>query len=58
MYGTKLGVANTAAGISLLPATGDSSVLFTVAASMIALGVAVLIASTVLARKSSVSEAN
>jgi hypothetical protein len=59
MYGKPgLGAGNTVAGISLLPATGNSTPLFIVAASLIATGVAILVASIVVARKNRTSEAN
>lgn len=59
MYGKPgLGAGNTVAGISILPATGDSTPLFIVAVSLIATGVAILVASTVVARKTRRSEAN
>lgn len=59
MYGKPaIGPANTVAGVSLLPATGDSTLLFTAAASLIATGVAIMVASIVVARKSRTSEAN
>lgn len=51
MYGKVLGASNVATGISLLPATGDSRPLFFVAAGLVALGVAVFVAATVMARK-------
>ena len=49
MYGK---VLPTATGISLLPATGDSRPLLIIALSLIATGVAVMVVSAVLARKS------
>jgi predicted phage tail protein len=59
MYGNPgLGAGPAVAGVSLLPATGDSTLLFTVAASLIATGVAIMIASIVVARKNRTSEAN
>ena len=39
-------------GVALLPATGDNALLFTLAIGLIALGVAVMIASMLVARKS------
>jgi len=58
MYGKPLGVINTATGISLLPDTGNSRPLFVLAAGLIASGVLVFVAATVLGRKSRQSEAN
>lgn len=59
MYGKPgLGALNTATGVSLLPATGDNKVLFIVAASLIATGVAIMIASSIVARKSRTSVTN
>jgi predicted phage tail protein len=58
MYGNPgmgAGVAPTVAGVSVLPATGNSTLLFTVAVSLIATGVAIMIASAVVARKSRTS---
>jgi predicted phage tail protein len=49
MYGK---VLPSATGIALLPATGDNKVLFIAAVSLIVGGVAIFVASTVLARKS------
>lgn len=46
------GKVPTVAGISLLPATGDSKLLLIAAASLIAGGVAIMVVATVLARKS------
>jgi LPXTG-motif cell wall-anchored protein len=58
MYGKPaLGPLQTATGVSLLPATGDSKVLFIIAASLIATGVAIMVASAVVARKSRTSVA-
>ncbi len=57
MYGNPVGPANVVTGVSLLPATGDSTLLFVVAASLIATGVAIMVASLVVARKSRTSEA-
>jgi hypothetical protein len=59
MYGTPgLGAGPTVAGVALLPATGNSTPLFIVAASLIATGVVIMVASFVVARKSRTSEAN
>jgi predicted phage tail protein len=59
MYGNPgLGAGNTVAGVSLLPATGNSTLLFTVAVSLIVTGVAIMVASIVVARKNRTSEAN
>lgn len=53
MYGGKgLGVVNTAAGISLLPDTGNNNVLFVLAASLLVSGFAIFVAATIVARKS------
>lgn len=49
MYGK---VLPTASGIALLPATGDNRALFIAAVSLIAGGVAIFVASAVMARKS------
>jgi predicted phage tail protein len=58
MYGKpNLGALQTATGLSLLPATGDSKILFIIAASMVATGVAIMIASAIVARKSRTSAA-
>jgi LPXTG-motif cell wall-anchored protein len=59
MYGKPVaGPVNTVAGVSMLPATGDSTPLFIAAVSLIATGVAIMIASIVVARKNRTSEAN
>jgi len=59
MYGPKvLGTSNVATGISLLPSTGDSRVLFVLASTLIVSGVVILVASTILSRKARRSEAN
>jgi hypothetical protein len=59
MYGPKvLGTSNVATGISLLPSTGDSRVLFVLASTLIVSGAVILVASTILARKAQRSEAN
>ena len=55
MYGAKVPVV---AGVSLLPATGDSRPLLIAAVSLIAAGVVVFIAATLMARKTRRSEAN
>lgn len=55
MYGPKV---PTVAGVSLLPATGDSRLLLIVAVSLIAAGVAIFVATTIMARKTRRSEAN
>lgn len=52
MYGKGAGSLVTSTGIAVLPATGSNRGLFVLAASLIAVGIAVFIASTVLARKS------
>lgn len=57
MYGKGAGVVNVATGVSLLPATGSNRTLFIIAASLLVSGVAVLVASTVMARKSRAGEA-
>lgn len=51
MYGKTLGTVNTAAGISLLPNTGNSRLLFVVALSLLVSGVVVFVAATLSARK-------
>jgi hypothetical protein len=58
MYGPKvLGTANVATGISLLPSTGDSRVLFVLASSLLVSGVIILAVSVVMSRKARSSEA-
>ncbi|HMH70445.1 MAG TPA: hypothetical protein VK502_03520 [Candidatus Saccharimonadales bacterium] len=52
------GAAPSVAGVALLPFTGDNGILFIIAASLIALGVAVFVVSLVLARKSRQTSAN
>jgi hypothetical protein len=52
------GAAPSIAGVALLPFTGNNGILFIVAASLIALGVAVFAVSLVLARKSRQTSAN
>lgn len=52
------GAAPSIAGVALLPFTGNNDILFVVAASLIALGVAVFVVSLVLARKSRQTSAN
>lgn len=51
MYGKVLGATNVATGVSLLPETGNSRPLFTLAISLLVIGVAIFVAATVLARK-------
>lgn len=58
MYGKGVGTLNVAAGISLLPDTGNSRPLFILAVSLLVSGVVIFAISTVLARKSSQNEAN
>lgn len=59
MYGTPgLGAGPLGAGVALLPATGNSKPLFIVAASLIVTGVAIMVASLIVARKNRTSEAN
>lgn len=58
MYGRTLGAVNTATGISLLPETGNSRVLFVIALGLLASGVVVFVAATIAARKQSKNEAN
>ena len=43
-------------GVVSLPLTGNNPLLFTIAVSLIALGVGVMVASMLIARKSRVSE--
>ncbi len=50
------GKGGSVAGAVLLPATGDNSLLFILAVSLIALGVGVMVTSMLIARKSRVSE--
>ena len=52
------GAVPSAAGVAVLPFTGNNTVLFIVAASLIALGVAVFGVSLVLARKNRQTSAN
>lgn len=52
------GAAPSVAGVALLPATGDNTALFVVAAALIAVGVAVFVVSLVLARKQRQTSAN
>ncbi len=49
------GAAPTVAGVAILPATGNNSVLFFVAAGCIAVGVVVFAISVVLSRKAHTS---
>ena len=51
MYGNKLGVVNTATGISLLPNTGNNHLLFAIGAGLLLSGIAILAISFVLNRK-------
>ena len=53
MYGKGmgLGVTNVATGVSLLPNTGDSRVLFIVAGSLLVSGVAIMVATVIMSRK-------
>lgn len=52
------GATPSIAGVALLPFTGNNNVLFIVAASLIAVGVAVFAVSLVLARKNRQTSAN
>ena len=52
------GATPSVAGVALLPFTGNNNVLFIVAASLIAVGVAVFAVSLVLARKNRQTSAN
>lgn len=52
------GAAPSVAGVALLPFTGNNGILFIVAASLIAVGVAVFAVSLVLARKNRQTSAN
>jgi hypothetical protein len=52
------GAASGVTGVALLPFTGSNSALIYVAAGFIALGVATLLVSVVLARKNSASDVN
>ena len=58
MYGKGAGALNVATGISLLPETGSNRTLFTVAVSLLVLGVVIFTVSTVLAHKSRKTAAN
>ncbi len=49
MYGAKV---PTVAGVSLLPAASNSRPLLVIAASLLAIGVAVFVVATILTRKS------
>jgi len=49
MYGK--GATPVAAGVALLPSTGDSRPLFVAAVSLLAAGAAILVIATVMARK-------
>ena len=53
MYGNNVAAVNTATGVALLPATGESRLLFVVAVGLLVSGVVVFIAATLSARKQS-----
>lgn len=57
MYGQVLGKTAPVAGVTLLPATGNNRPLFFLAAGLIVAGVAILIASSIAARKNRAQEA-
>lgn len=57
MYEKGIAGLNVATGVAILPETGSNRSLFIVAASLMAVGVAVFIVSTVMARKSRSNEA-
>lgn len=57
MYGKGAGALNVATGVSLLPETGSNRTLFIIAASLMVAGVAVFVASIMVARKNGTSEA-
>lgn len=52
------GATPSIAGVALLPATGNNSTLFIIAASLIALGVTVFAVSLILAHKNRHASAN
>jgi hypothetical protein len=58
MYGKGLGLGNTATGIAVLPSTGSNRALFVVAMSLLVCGVAIFVASVVMARKARQNAAN
>jgi hypothetical protein len=58
MYGKVLGTTNVATGISLLPSTGDSRVLFVLASSLLVSGAIILAVSVIMSRKARANEAN
>jgi LPXTG-motif cell wall-anchored protein len=58
MYGKGAGALNVATGVAILPNTGSNRTLFTIAASLLVLGVAILIASTIMTRKSHKAKSN
>jgi hypothetical protein len=51
MYGQVIGASTTVAGVALLPNTGSRKVLFTIALSLLAIGVVTFVASTAIALK-------
>ena len=51
MYGKTLGTTTVASGVSLLPETGSSRPLFILAASLLVSGVAIFVATAILARR-------
>ncbi len=57
MYGKGigLGATNVATGVALLPSTGNSRLLFIVAGSLLVSGVAIMVATVIMSRKSRVS---
>jgi LPXTG-motif cell wall-anchored protein len=52
MYGRGAGSVVTTAGVALLPDTGSSNKILVLAASLVLVGVAILVVSTVMAHKS------
>jgi hypothetical protein len=52
------GATPSVAGVALLPFTGNNGILFIVAASLIAIGVAVFAVSLILAHKNRQTSAN
>ena len=57
MYGKGLGLVNAATGVSLLPETGNSRTLFTVAVTLLATGVVIFAVSFAMGRRAKSAEA-
>lgn len=47
-----MGAAPSVAGVAILPATGNNTILFAIAVGLIAVGMVVFVTSLILARKS------